>query len=351
MAQSAQDEMHSNHIKVISSGYSVSSEHAWEYSKPVYDLTPIKVKNGLGLFRSRTWLAGPCLFGEQAVDANAHNRTPQHIRAGESIISINRYITGGTIGLNGEEPFRAGPGEIIFRDYSEPFSGIQVPSINQGIYLSPKVVGFDRRTSRGTMLLSGRSTMARVIHSELDHFFSKFALGAQSVNAVRLDRLISVLTLASLGEKSPRDVRSEARDALGGVIRKFIEYNLAVPALSPNLILQEYGVSRATLYRIFEKDGGVRNYIRSRRLFRAVVDISHSPKTRGQISRSAERWGFSSASNFQRSVRDMFGASPGSLFGQPLTKDYSMQKILSLPPTFGDFVSRLRFAETPVTLP
>ena len=347
MAQSAQDETHSSRIRVAASGFTVPSGQAWEYYKPGYDLTPIKAKNSVGLFVSRAWVAGPCFFGEQAFDANAHNRTQQHIRNGEPIISVNRYITGGIMGLNRDEPFTARPGAIIFRDYAEPFSGIQVPSLNQGIYISPKVVGFDRRRARGTMILSGQSTMARVIHSEFDYFFSEFAQDASSINAARLNRLVSVLTVASLGASAPRDVRTEARDALGDVIRKFIEHNLALPTLSPALILKEYGVSRATLYRIFEADGGVRNYIRSRRLFRAVFDISTNPRKRGQIAHSAERWGFSSASNFQRSVQDVYGTRPGSLFEHPLKKDFSKRETSILPPSIRGFLSRLRYAEAP----
>ena len=102
--------------------------------------------------------------------------------------------------------------------------------------------------------------------------------------------------------------------AIANTIRRFIEQNLDSPELDVDLILKQFGVSRASLYRIFESANGVRQYISNRRLHRAVVELSEAPMERGRVGSIAEKWNFSSAGNFNRAVRREFDITPGNLF-------------------------------------
>ena len=118
----------------------------------------------------------------------------------------------------------------------------------------------------------------------------------------------------------PQYATSRRRAARYGqflAIQSYIEQNLSRMDLCAETLLPKFGVSRATLYRLFEEEGGVRNYIVDRRLFRAILDISTGPQHRGKIQQAAKRWGFSSAANFNRSVRHTFGGAPGALLRSP----------------------------------
>ena len=67
-----------------------------------------------------------------------------------------------------------------------------------------------------------------------------------------------------------------------------------------------------------EQYGGLGTYISNQRLLRATYDLSQVEPARGLIRRTAERWGCSSGGQFNRTIRNTFGTSPGELFEAPL---------------------------------
>ena len=96
-------------------------------------------------------------------------------------------------------------------------------------------------------------------------------------------------------------------------LRGLIEANLGDPGLGPDFLLQSGGLSRATLYRLFRPFGGVSNYIRQRRLVRAVGMLS-DPALRDEGAGSvAARCGFASNAAFSRALRLTYGTSPGDI--------------------------------------
>jgi len=93
-------------------------------------------------------------------------------------------------------------------------------------------------------------------------------------------------------------------------IKAFIEQHLLEPALGPQALLGAFGITRSTLYRLFEPLGGVSAYIARRRLHRAFRLLSDTRQPRGRISQLASELGFSHPSAFTRAFKDAFGLSP-----------------------------------------
>ena len=93
-------------------------------------------------------------------------------------------------------------------------------------------------------------------------------------------------------------------------VKVFIEQRLQDPGLTPSLICQHLGISRASLYRLFERETGVATYIQTRRLekIRTIIQESYSDSHR--ISALAFQFGFKSESHFSRSFKKAFGYSP-----------------------------------------
>ena len=112
-------------------------------------------------------------------------------------------------------------------------------------------------------------------------------------------------------------MRKHARDAIFRQICRYIEQNLEDPNLSTRLLLDQFGVSRATLYRMFEPLGGVRNYVTERRAAAALFFISNNDGGRGFVQAACERFGFSSPANFNRTIQRLFGNSPKALLRGP----------------------------------
>ncbi|MEM9570717.1 MAG: AraC family transcriptional regulator [Pseudomonadota bacterium] len=291
---------------------------AWGHCAAVMDMTPLNSDFCTGLFVNQTWLAGDCLINQRAIDGNSHRHTKKHIHQTGGMVFVYRYLSGFSIGQSNDTPYSIHPGMIAISDYSRPFEGVQVAGVTQGIFIPHGSLGYKPGESSRLRLFSESSTYAQVIHREFDGLFSWLQKDEQNIPVNHLERIKDVLRLAIQGDCVHQDIRNRAREALKETICLFIERSLSDLNLSPRTILAQFGVSRATLFRIFEPEGGVRNYINSRRLFRAVHQISTNPLTRGEIHKAAERWGFSSDANFNRAVKRAFGTRPSALFEGPI---------------------------------
>ncbi len=85
-----------------------------------------------------------------------------------------------------------------------------------------------------------------------------------------------------------------------------IRTHLASPELSPEMIANEIGVSRATLYRMFAPYGGIMRSVQERRLLAVRAALSDPLETR-RLSRLAADFGFRGKVHFSRSFRAQFG--------------------------------------------
>jgi AraC-like DNA-binding protein len=94
--------------------------------------------------------------------------------------------------------------------------------------------------------------------------------------------------------------------------RNYIETHLLESDLTPAAISEAMGLSRSTLYRLFEPLGGVTAFIWERRLHLARAALL-DPRRSSRISEIAFECGFSSESHFSRSFRKAFGMRPSDL--------------------------------------
>lgn len=93
-------------------------------------------------------------------------------------------------------------------------------------------------------------------------------------------------------------------------ICRYIEANLTDPTLSVDWLGDRFGTSRATLYRMFDRAGGVASFIRERRLARAHRALSAVQSSRERISALAARLGFRNEDTFARAFKERYGVSP-----------------------------------------
>ena len=294
------------------------SKNSWGHCGAAIDLSPLQSEKGTGLFVTESWFAGDCMFSQRAIDGNTHRHEAKHIRDTGNIIYVYRYISGHVVGRADDEPYAVYPGMIAIRDYARPFEGLQMPGVAQGVFFPHEVLGLKPGANLREHIFAKTSNFARIMHAEFDSLFLQLGDGATHIPAHRTERLKNCVKFALFGDQAKADIRTQARYALKDIICAHIEENLTNAKFTTASLLRQFGVSRATLFRMFEPEGGVRSYINDRRLYRAVFQISMDPMTRGEISKASEMWGFSSDANFNRSVRRCFGVSPSSLFDAPL---------------------------------
>lgn len=103
----------------------------------------------------------------------------------------------------------------------------------------------------------------------------------------------------------------------------FIDANLAEADLGPALLVRYFRVSRAHLYRMFAKEGGVAAVVRNRRLDAAYRELRGSGTGTRSIAETALRLGFSDNSQFSRAFKARFEMTPSEVRREnnPLIRD------------------------------
>jgi AraC-like DNA-binding protein len=239
-------------------------------------------------------------------------------RGGADGFAIRLQLSGGLDGRMGDAPVQCGAGGVVFIDLlqtldlrviatEEPASDITL-WIPRGKILS----AIDDESLWHGFTLAGGSPAAVLIGGNL----KIFAQQAERMTARELDGFLQGF-IAMIGKAaSPlfdQARRLDGRKPLASFvsIRRHIDQNLRSPALNADMLARTFGLSRASLYRLFEPVGGVARYIRSARLNRAYQDIVATEFSNRRIAPVAYRHGFKNLSAFNRLFKETYGVSPG----------------------------------------
>lgn len=119
----------------------------------------------------------------------------------------------------------------------------------------------------------------------------------------------SQLCAACFNAEEPLQTASDA--GVNIAIRQYIHQELASKDLGIETIITHFGVSRATLYRLFQEDGGVIKYIRDRRLAKAMSLLTdRGDFGRPRVSAVAYATGFTDEKTFSRAFKRRYGFVP-----------------------------------------
>ncbi len=123
-------------------------------------------------------------------------------------------------------------------------------------------------------------------------------------------RACAQLILAAFGKQQQLDnkARAAARSALRHQVQRYVNNHLRDPNLQPEQIQAMFQLSRPTLYRVFEPESGLANYIRNCRLRAAAIDLIDMPQL--DITVIAYDLCFGSHSDFTRAFRRAYGITP-----------------------------------------
>ena len=121
---------------------------------------------------------------------------------------------------------------------------------------------------------------------------------------------------ARRGAAAP-DISPPAREGLRRAaldsLKRLVERHLDSPQLSADFICARSGWSRATVYRLFESEGGLAHYIRQRHLLTALRELMSGRQPHRRILDLAISHQFSSEAAFNRAFRRAFGVPPGKI--------------------------------------
>ena len=106
---------------------------------------------------------------------------------------------------------------------------------------------------------------------------------------------------------------SEASEGTRVVIRRYIDTHLCDPALGTTLLCQAFKISRPTLYRLFQDEGGVVAYIQRRRLMACFRALSSPHQMHRRIYEIALDFTLENPSHLTALFRQHFGMSPSEV--------------------------------------
>ncbi|WP_232630429.1 helix-turn-helix domain-containing protein [Methylobacterium sp. Leaf118] len=97
------------------------------------------------------------------------------------------------------------------------------------------------------------------------------------------------------------------------LIRRAIDSRLSDVELGPVSLAKQFGLSRASVYRLFEPLGGIRAYIQQRRLMHAYQLLTNPSHVDEQISAIARQVGFAQSTAFSRAFRSLYKMTPSDV--------------------------------------
>jgi AraC-like DNA-binding protein len=164
------------------------------------------------------------------------------------------------------------------------------------------------------LVLDPESAATRILTNFYMDIYRNAPLLTPGDGQVMADTLIQLMAQALNGERALQpEPHTLTAKALILRVQTYIRENLTAPDLTPAAIAQALGLSRSTLYRLFEQHGGVGNYVREQRLRWALKQLLSTHGTGLNISRIAYGAGFNSLSHFTRAFRDRFACTPSDV--------------------------------------
>ncbi|WP_235524315.1 helix-turn-helix domain-containing protein [Caulobacter sp. Root655] len=254
---------------------------------------------------------GPHAFYVTETGGQAMFRTPEMIAAdGHDAYIVQFNIAGSHTGDFDGVPFAAGPGEVGICDLSRPMQ-LRSTAVKVLTTFLPRaqVRAVVPDIELHGMVLDGNRAGLLIEHlTSVTRWFPQLIPETlPGITRATIELLGACLAMeagrADFGvRESPVLLRA----------RGYVEHNLLEPSLNPAKISEALGVSRSTLYRLFEPLGGVTGYIWERRLHLARAALL-DPKRARRISEIAFQCGFSSEAHFSRSFRKAFNIRPSDL--------------------------------------
>lgn len=237
-------------------------------------------------------------------------------KSGIQSVLVQVYLKGSYLLTTDTERTEVKSGDVVVFDMmresvieAEPYTNIAVTLERQ--LLEPMIVGMDR--VHGVVLREGEPRNA-LMKSHLQMMYAEaphIGMADQTAVVQGTAALLAACVAPSLegrGGPSP----SEAVTTLH-LIRRAIDNRLDDRDLEPEKLAKQFGLSRASIYRLFEPLGGVRSYIQQRRLMRAYQLLSSPSHFDESIAAIATKVGFSESTTFSRAFRNLYRMAPSDV--------------------------------------
>ena len=316
-----QHEITAESLQMCAEEYAAMASNAWAVS-------PLKTDSGPFRMDAQCWHAGPCMLSQVTLGPSIFDIQAVHLDNEGPIVVLQKVLSGFEYGVRVGGDIYYGPGPIYVMGHQQRTRSIGTRMTFQEFYIPRDMIGFSSAQHVPNKVVYPSSSIGRIVHAEWEAVFNSAKHSEGELSSHVFERLAAAIKIALGVNPQREDVRNQARELLFRQIQRFIVKNLGSRELSVDFVLAQHGVSRASLYRMFDAYGGVRSYMMNLRASKAMIGIYQNASQRGIVQSMQTKWGFTSGNDFNRTVRRLFGNTPKRLVSNamstPQSEDLSM---------------------------
>ncbi len=283
---------------------------AWcEQIAPMFraELTRPPAAGRIGL---STFHLGDLIVGEMAAPAQRLERTdPMIARQGLDHVLMQFHESGTSRVETARHRGSVAAGQVVLFDLAQPVV-VEADPVSATTLLMPRVLVADGigpiEPLHGRAFAYEGDPVKQLLHTYLRGLI---ACGAQLAPHQLSGVSQAASKLCGAGFRPEAGAADPVEIGTHVAIRQFIQRELHSADLGVEALTARFGLSRSTLYRLFEAEGGVAHYIRDRRLMQALRLLTEAGSRR-RVSQVAYATGFSDEKTFSRAFRRRFGMLP-----------------------------------------
>jgi AraC-like DNA-binding protein len=252
---------------------------------------------------------------------------PHKKRALAPFVKLRIYDRGGADIHHAQGISRMRPGDVHVIDQSRPWAADHGAHDQKSIFIPHASIGYDPSEHSIVRTLAAHTPDGLFLKHAVELDFQRLASGADASES-----LPYLITLALRGElsisRSPTVVAAR-NEALRHHVATFDSEGF----IGAEELSRAFGVSRATVFRAFEADGGLRRYQYQSKLHAVHEVLTNGPALHGAIGQLATKFGFSSTAHLSNSFIDEFGVRPSTVSQRSSARDVQHSITLANDPT------------------
>ncbi len=296
---------------------------AWrEVTGPLYDTTA-KVRTATFTADVAACMAGELFANRVVYDPMVSRRGRRHLTHGDlDYYVLQLFVKGSERLYTGNSRYLLTPNTVCLRDWRYGYTGVSERNDIIGLGIPRHLLNTHGRIDahRPVLLWPIGSAPGKLLAGAITQTWLRLPTAsgeeAATLAANVLDLLNGILTNHLMGESEELRINR----AMQLTIKQYIADHLDDPALGVDLLCHRFRLSRASLYRLFQEEGGLQRHIREQRLRRCFGLLSNAGSSRLKVRDVAERWGFDNASHFNRLFKTTFGMAPSDLLLPPVSE-------------------------------
>lgn len=263
--------------------------------------------------RNEYWRFGTCVAGKVVRRASYFIARDRFVTSHYLVARL--MLSGRYVAIRDGAIHDFQPDQIVFGQYahnSGGFTGAAAEFWSLAVPIDD--VGGGDWAARGLRNVCVHTPEGRVLHALFLSVFERLDSSAPQSAALLSETVIALFRLLAHGTRGADDAsRSVYVAARADAMRRYVDAHLGDPDLGPAQIAAVFGVSRASVFRAFESNGGVAQTIVQRRMARAFETLSRAEASRGLVKTVAYASGYDDPAHFCRLFRRHLGVSPGDV--------------------------------------